>query len=109
MGQDGGAYWYGSQLSVDEARALAPHNSATTLQVAAGVMAGVVWAMRHPRCGVVEPEDLPFDDILALARPYLGALAGVRTEWTPLAERSALFPEALDRDDPWQFVNFRVD
>jgi homospermidine synthase len=27
------AYWYGSQLSVDDARRLAPHNSATTLQV----------------------------------------------------------------------------
>ncbi|HEX9474085.1 MAG TPA: saccharopine dehydrogenase NADP-binding domain-containing protein, partial [Steroidobacteraceae bacterium] len=27
------AYWYGSQLGIDEARRLAPHNSATTLQV----------------------------------------------------------------------------
>ena len=27
------AYWYGSQLSIDEARKLAPHNTATSLQV----------------------------------------------------------------------------
>src|ERR1700743_3306223 len=27
------AYWYGSQLSIEEARKLAPHNSATSLQV----------------------------------------------------------------------------
>ena len=27
------AYWYGSQLSIDEARKLAPHNNATSLQV----------------------------------------------------------------------------
>jgi homospermidine synthase len=27
------AYWYGSQLTIDEARKLAPHNNATSLQV----------------------------------------------------------------------------
>src|SRR5579862_8551707 len=32
MGQPGGVYWYGSQLSIDEARRLAPHNNATSLQ-----------------------------------------------------------------------------
>ena len=29
------AYWYGSQLSIEEARALAPYNNATSLQVTA--------------------------------------------------------------------------
>lgn len=52
MGHARGASWYGSQLSIDEARELYPHNSATTLQVTAPVMAGVIWAMksgsRHP-------------------------------------------------------------
>lgn len=108
LGPPGGAYWYGSRLSVDEARALAPHNSATSLQVAAGVMAGVVWAMRHPRRGIVEPEDLPHDEILALAQPYLGRMLGVRTDWTPLQGRSALFTCAIDAADPWQFLNVRV-
>ena len=27
------AYWYGSQLSIEEARKLAPYNNATSLQV----------------------------------------------------------------------------
>ncbi len=31
------AYWYGSQLSIDEARRLAPFNNATSLQVTVGV------------------------------------------------------------------------
>jgi homospermidine synthase len=42
------------------------------------------------------------------ARPYLGEVVGVWGDWTPLAGRSRLFPEAKDGDDPWQFVNFRV-
>ena len=34
------AYWYGSQLSIDEARKLAPHNNATSLQVTVVVPGG---------------------------------------------------------------------
>ncbi len=108
MGPAHGAYWYGSRLSIEQARALAPHNSATSLQVTAAVMAGVVWAMRNPGRGIVEPDDLPFDEILGLCRPYLGDLIGVYTHWTPLEGRGTLFPEDLDTRDPWQFKNFRV-
>ncbi|HEX3993463.1 MAG TPA: saccharopine dehydrogenase NADP-binding domain-containing protein, partial [Acetobacteraceae bacterium] len=35
MGHSRGAYWYGSRLSIDEARRLVPHNNATSLQVTA--------------------------------------------------------------------------
>lgn len=108
MGPTHGAYWYGSCLSIEQARELAPHNSATSLQVTAAVMAGVVWAMRNPERGIVEPDDLPFDEILGLCRPYLGELVGVRTHWTPLEGRGTLFAEDLDLQDPWQFKNFRV-
>src|SRR5882724_1832881 len=54
------AYWYGSQLSVDEARRLAPYNNATSLQVTAAVLSGVVWAMENPNCGLVEPDEIDF-------------------------------------------------
>lgn len=109
MGQSGGVYWYGSRLSIDQARRLAPHNSATSLQVVAGVLAGIVWALRHPQRGVVEPEDLDHELVLQIARPYLGELVGVYGDWTPLKDRSRLFAEEMDESDPWQFVNFRVD
>ena len=108
MGHARGAYWYGSQLSIAQARALAPDNSATSLQVAASVVAAVLWALANPARDVIEPDDLPFDEMLRLCRPYLGDVAGVYTDWTPLADRGWLFAEALDRDDPWQFGNFRV-
>lgn len=108
MGHPRGAYWLGSRLSTEVARKFAPHNSATTLQVAAGVVAAVIWAMRNPRRGIVDPDELPFDEILALCRPYLGEIVGVYSDWTPLKERQNFFAEQLDRDDPWQFCNFRV-
>jgi homospermidine synthase len=45
---------------------------------------------------------------LEICMPYLGPVVGKYSDWTPLHERERLFPEDLDRDDPWQFKNFRV-
>jgi len=103
-----GAYWYGSRLTIEQARALAPYNNATSLQTAAGVLAGVVWAMRHPRRGIVDPDEMDFREVLDIARPYLGEMVGVFSDWTPLHGRTALFAESVDAADPWQFLNVRV-
>lgn len=102
------AYWYGSQLSVEEARRLAPYNNATSLQVCVAVLSGVVWAMENPNLGVVEPDEMDFRRNLEICAPYLGPLVGEYTDWTPLHERERLFPEDLDKSDPWQFKNVRV-
>jgi homospermidine synthase len=107
-GHKKGAYWFGSQLSIDEARRLIPHNSATSLQVTATVLAGMVWALENPDRGVVEPEELDFARVLEVATPYLGPVVGAYTDWTPLEGRGTLFPEDLDHEDPWQFKNVRV-
>ncbi|MDX5372462.1 MAG: saccharopine dehydrogenase NADP-binding domain-containing protein [Pseudomonadaceae bacterium] len=56
MGHARGAYWYGSRLSLQQARALCPYNNATSLQVAVTAMAGVIWAMENPRRGMLEPD-----------------------------------------------------
>jgi len=102
------AYWYGSQLSIAEARGLAPYNSATSLQVTSAALAGMVWAMENPQRGIVEPDDMDFQRPLNICRPYLGALVGKYTDWTPLHQRGELFAEDLDASDPWQFKNIRV-
>jgi len=102
------AYWYGSRLGIEQARALAPRNNATSLQTAAGVLAGVVWAIRHPGRGIVDPDDMEFREVLDIALPYLGEMVGVFSDWTPLTGRETLFAEDIDRDDPWQFGNVRV-
>ncbi|MDO8958814.1 MAG: saccharopine dehydrogenase NADP-binding domain-containing protein [Rhodocyclaceae bacterium] len=108
MGSAKGVYWYGSRLSIEQARQLASHNNAASMQVAAGILGGMVWALRNPRAGVVEPDDLDYEMVLEIARPYLGEVLGVYGEWTPLRDRGRLFSEELDDDDPWQFKNIRV-
>lgn len=102
------AYWFGSRLSNEATRKLCPHNNATSLQTAAGVLSGLVWAMRHPHAGIVDPDEMDFNEVLEVARPYLGEMVGVFSDWTPLEGRGRLFPEDLDVDDPWQFKNVRV-
>jgi homospermidine synthase len=102
------AYWYGSQLSIDEARKLAPYNNATSLQVTSALLSGIVWAMENPNRGIVEPDEMDFQRNLEICKPYLGPLTGAYTDWTPLHERERLFPEDLDKTDPWQFKNVRV-
>jgi homospermidine synthase len=102
------AYWFGSQLSVHEARKLAPHNNATSLQVCVSVLSGIIWALENPNRGMVEPESMDFRRNLEICKPYLGTLTGAYTDWTPLHDRERLFEEDLDKSDPWQFKNVSV-
>ena len=102
------AYWYGSQLSIEETRAIAPYQNATGMQVSSAVLAGMVWAMENPNCGLVEPDEMDWRRILALCMPYLGPVVGQYSDWTPLTDRERLFPEDTDKSDPWQFKNVRV-
>lgn len=108
IGNKQGVYWFGSRLDIHTARQLAPYNSATSLQVAAGVVAGMIWAMRHPESGIVEAEEMDFREVLDIASPYWGELVGEYSDWDPTIGRNTLFPEDIDTEDPWQFKNFRV-
>jgi homospermidine synthase len=102
------AYWYGSQLSIEETRQLAPYQNATGLQVTSAVLAGIVWMLENPNRGVVEADEMDFRRCLDVQRPYLGPVVGRYTDWTPLVDRSELFPESIDTSDPWQFSNVLV-
>lgn len=105
---DFGAYWYGSVLSIETARTLAPHNNATSLQVVAPVLAAILWAIKNPTQGMVEADELPHEEILHITDPWMGKLVGAWTDWTPLVDRAILYREDIDTSDPWQFKNFRV-
>jgi homospermidine synthase len=96
-------------LDIGTTRELCPHNNATSLQVTAAVVSGMIWAMRHPDRGILEPDELPHREIMALAKPYLGEMVGIYTDWTPVDGRGWLLDEAVDESDPWQFGNFRVN
>jgi homospermidine synthase len=107
-GHDRNAYWYGSRLSNDEARELAPHQNATGLQVTSAVLAAMVWALENPAAGIVESDEMDFERCLEVQRPYLGPVEGHFTDWNPLLGRSELFPDDIDETDPWQFRNVLV-
>jgi homospermidine synthase len=107
-GHKNNAYWFGSQLAIGAARKLAPHNSATSLQVTVACLSGMIWAIENPNCGVTEPDEMDFRRNLEICMPYLGPVVGQYTDWTPLHERDRLFPEDIDKSDPWQFKNVRV-
>jgi homospermidine synthase len=110
LGHDLNGWWIGSQLDIQQARALVPGQNATTLQVAASILGALHWMIRNPRRGLNVPEKLPHDEVLAIANPYLGPIASVQTDWTPLKNRFDPFegwgharPTAADL---WQFETF---
>ncbi len=108
MGHEKNAYWYGSQLTIEETRKLAPYQNATGLQVTAGVLGAIVWAIENPHRGLVEAEDMDHDRVMDILEPYMGRMYGEYTDWNPLKGRDGLFPEDIDAEDPWQFKNFRM-
>jgi homospermidine synthase len=111
MGHDLTSWWVGSQLDIEETRRLVPGQNATTLQVAASVLGAVSWMIRNPRRGFNVPDDLPHDEVLAVAGAYLGPCPSVQSDWTPLANRVDLFARwggtvRPADDDVWQFGTF---
>ncbi|TCK30169.1 homospermidine synthase [Ancylobacter aquaticus] len=102
------AYWYGSQLTIEETRQLAPYQNATGLQVTSAVLAGMVWALENPEAGIVETDEMDYRRCLEIQKPYLGTVKGYYTDWTPLDGRPGLFPEDIDPSDPWLFRNVLV-
>jgi homospermidine synthase len=110
MGHPFTAWWTGSLLSIEETRALAPHQNATTLQVAASVLGAVTWLIESPDEGLRVPDELPWERVMKVAYPYLGTCWSGPVDWDPLRHRNDLFDaysgRAFDRDDVWQFHNF---
>lgn len=90
MGHEKGAYWYSSRLTIEEARALAPNNNATSLRVCVAVLAGMIHAIENPNEGVLEADELDHARALEICIPYLGEMAGVYSDWTPLRDRGAV-------------------
>jgi homospermidine synthase len=108
FGHSKNAYWYGSQLSVEETRRLAPYQNATGMQVTSAVLAGMVWALENPNMGIVEADEMDYRRCLQVQIAYLGPMIGTYTDWTPLVDRPGFFPEDIDPSDPWQFRNVLV-
>jgi homospermidine synthase len=114
MGHPLTSWWYGSLLDIEETRRLVPGQNATTLQVAAAVLGALQWLLENPTQGVCLPDELPHEEILATAGPYLGPIASVQSDWTPLARRADPFAgfgplRTPPPQDVWQFASFLIE
>jgi homospermidine synthase len=104
-------WWVGSQLDINETRRLAPHQNATTLQVAASVLGAVAWMLDNPAAGLCTPEHLDHEKVLSVANRYLGPSPSLAADWTPLDGDSDPFENFRHRPSPekvWQFGSFRI-
>ncbi len=114
MGHPYSSWWTGSLLSIDQARAIVPSQNATTLQVAGSILGALTWMFEHPNEGLCVPDDLPWEDVLTVAKRYLGTFHSGPSDWDPVTTRRDLFAnfsdEAahVDHSDPWQFTNFLI-
>jgi homospermidine synthase len=110
MGHRYNSWWTGSILSIGESRRLIAHQNATTMQVAIGVVAAVMWMMDNPNKGVCIPDDLPYDHVLNISKPYLGRFVSEPSDWTPAKNYQVFFKENpgayLDTKNLWCFRNF---
>ena len=110
MGHKYNSWWTGSVLSIEESRKLIPHQNATTIQVAIGVVSSTMWMIENPKKGLRLPDDIPHDYILNIAKPYLGKFVSVQSDWTPLSNYQIFFREnpdaGLDKKNVWRFDNF---
>lgn len=112
LGHDLNGWWVGSQLDIHEARTLVPHQNATTLQVAASILGAVFFMIRNPQKGVLVPDQLPYDEVLEIAKPYLGPMPSLHADWSPLKDRFDPFARwgkpVPTKEDEWQFETFLV-
>jgi homospermidine synthase len=92
---DSGAYWYGSTLTVEQAKSLAPYNNATSMQVVSTIIASIKWMLLHPYEGVIEPEDVDHRFILNESLAYLGHVRGVDSGWRPADVEHPQFQDFL--------------
>ncbi|MEX1231234.1 MAG: saccharopine dehydrogenase C-terminal domain-containing protein [Planctomycetaceae bacterium] len=104
MGHPFKSWWIGSVLDIHEARRLVPGQNATTLQVAASVLGAMYWIIRNPHRGVLLPDDLPHDEVLEVATPYLGQIVSQPVDWPNWAD-----DDSIDDNAHWQFKKFLLE
>jgi len=112
MGHPYKSWWTGMLTTIEEAREAAPHQSATTIQVAASILGAVDWMLRAPNEGVRVPDELPWRQVIDVANDYVGTTWSGPLDWDPVSTKADWFDRwsgrTLDHDDLWQFTNFQA-
>ena len=92
--------WFGSIVSCEQERECGTNSNPTTLQVAAGIISHLLFALEEPEKGLCMPHDFDSEKILELAKPFLGTIANVSlpfrlpTKWNELMSTK----EEIDTD-----------
>ena len=101
------AYWFGSQLSIEETRALAPYQNATGLQVTSPCSAA--WSGRWSIRTKASSKPTRWTSIACWKSSALSRSGERLLHRLDAARgRPGLFPEDIDPSDPWQFKNVLV-
>ena len=111
LGHDLNGWWVGSQLDIDEARELVPHQNATTLQVAASILgrgllddrASRPRACACPTTSTTRPcsrSPTPTSARARRCRPTGARRRPTSTRWPTSARRA--------NPTPWSFAEFLV-
>jgi homospermidine synthase len=91
-----------------------PHQNATTLQVAASIIAALTWMFENPNEGVNVPTSCHGSRCSRPPRSTSAPPFSGPADWDPVSCRRNLFAgfgderDSIDESDPWQFTNFVV-
>ena len=107
LGHDKQAFWYGSRVDIHQARKVVPGHNATTMQVVGGLVSAIVWCLKNPNQGYCETESLPYQEMLAIAEPYISPIFQSFCDWTPNSSKTGV-SGGEGVQDPWQFNSFLV-
>ena len=118
MGHDYKSWWIGSMLDIEESRTLVPGQNPTTVQVASSLLGALFWMIRNPEKGVKLPDDLPHEEVLDIAMPYLGPFQSQPVDWSPRLNghlgplkktgRANKPRDNGDDHEDWQFEQFLI-
>ncbi len=106
LGHDLNGWWIGSCLDIYETRRHVQGQNATTLQVASSLFAAMLYSIRNSNAGICTPDDIPYQEILPVAAPYLGTLRSMPTNWRP--PKTTGIAEPASRLT-WQLEDFLLD
>lgn len=89
---DFGVWWIGTSLNIIETRKIidsqANDINATTLQAAGSLIAGVVYAIKHPNVGLCYPDDIDYREYNKIAKLFMGPVNSYEMTLTPKEMKS---------------------
>lgn len=102
------SYWIGSIIDIEEARKIAPHNTATSIQIASGIVSGILCLINNPNLGIVEPEELDFIQMLEWGIDFQGEMRHEFIDFNPLKYKDKFSNKKYNEENPFAFENFQV-